>query len=485
MSDWLHRLRDRIDDYTVDAVYAALGPTAHAALARNETTPAERATRDGSPLSTLIRLFALQLPVDRAAAERALGPSLGDLFEHGILQDKQDEVAALVDLRAYGDESRDAWLFADLTSELDGRHTPPNPDYVLGISEASSTLAQLTPRAPVGRALDLGTGCAVQSLHLAEHAQDIVATDVNERALRFAGWNATLNGIDLDLREGSFYEPVADERFDLIVTNPPFVVSPPSAVRLTYRDSGLPGDDAVATVVRGAADHLAEGGRCQILANWAHHASEPWQERLAGWTDGVGLDVWALQREVVDPAAYTEMWLADAGLRSDPRYTRTYDTWLAWFAEQRIEGIGFGWITLRATGRERPHLRCEEYTAPVRQPLGGTVAAWLDAIEQHADLDDEALLARTFTRRADVAEHTVAVPGANDPSRISLRQEDGVQRDRPVDTLLAGFVGACDGELPAGAIADALAELLGVDVGEARREVIAGVRSLVDEGFLT
>ena len=49
--------------------------------------------------------------------------------------------------------------------------TPIRPDFVLGVSSASSTLAQLTVRDPVGRALDLGTGCGVQSLHLARHAE--------------------------------------------------------------------------------------------------------------------------------------------------------------------------------------------------------------------------------------------------------------------------------------------------------------------------
>lgn len=469
--------------YTVDAVYAKLGPEAHAALSRNRTTPAERATRDGSPVSTLTRLFALQIPVDRTAAERALGTSLGDLVERGVVTESAGEVLALVDLRAYGDEDHDAWLFADLTPELDGRHTPPTGDHVLGVSEASTTLAQLTSRAPVGTALDLGTGCGVQSLHLTGHTQNVVGTDVNGRALRFAGWNAELNGFDLDLRGGSFYEPVAGERFDLIVTNPPFVVSPPQTRRLTYRDSGLNGDDAVAVVVRGAADHLTDGGTCQILANWIHREGEPWQQRLHAWTEDSGLDVWAVQREVIDPAAYTEMWLADGGLRSGPEYTQQYDTWLTWFEEQGIEGVGFGWISARAAGRERPHRRFEEYLGAVRQPLGPTIDAWFDVIGALQGTDEE-ILARTYTRRADIAEHSVAVPGAGDPSRIHLRQETGLQRDRSVDTLVAGFVGACDGELPAGVAADALAGILGVEPLDARRQIATATRTLVDEGFL-
>ena len=38
--------------------------------------------------------------------------------------------------------------------------------------------------------------------------------------------NAALNEVEVDVRDGSFFEPVAGERFDLIATNPPFVISP-------------------------------------------------------------------------------------------------------------------------------------------------------------------------------------------------------------------------------------------------------------------
>ena len=102
------------------------------------------------------------------------------------------------------------------------------PDHVLGISSAATSLAQLTVREPVARALDLGTGCGVQALHLAAHAQQVVATDVNKRALELTRFNAELNAVAdrIEVREGSFFDPVAGELFDLVATNPPFVISP-------------------------------------------------------------------------------------------------------------------------------------------------------------------------------------------------------------------------------------------------------------------
>jgi hypothetical protein len=131
---------------------------------------------------------------------------------------------------------------------------------VLGLSPASSTLAQMTIRRPVGSALDLGTGCGVQSLHLATHADRVVATDLNPRAVSFARLTGALNELILDVREGSLYEPVSDETFDLIVTNPPYVMSPPTGERLVYREGGFTGDRLVEQVVRGGGA-AAQPGR--------------------------------------------------------------------------------------------------------------------------------------------------------------------------------------------------------------------------------
>ena len=74
-------------------------------------------------------------------------------------------------------------MASDLTPGLDGAPDRVGADHVLGISSAATSLAQLTVREPVGRALDLGTGCGVQALHLAAHCRRVVATDVNQRAL--------------------------------------------------------------------------------------------------------------------------------------------------------------------------------------------------------------------------------------------------------------------------------------------------------------
>jgi methylase of polypeptide subunit release factors len=473
-------------DYTVDRVVAAMGETAHAALARNHTVPAERALsgRDDA-LASLVRLWPLQRPVQRTAAEAALPGLVEPLLRAGMLAASGDSVVAAVDLRPYATDVADFWVFSDLTPGLDSHVAPMRSDFVLGLSSASSTLAQLTIRRPVGSALDLGTGCGVQTLHLSTHAQTITATDVNNRALELAQLTLTLNEVEAELLNGSLYDPVRHRRFDLITTNPPYVMSPPRTgeARLAYRETGYVGDELMERLVRHAVHHLNPDATCQILGNWAHRAGQAWDERLAGWVADTGLDAHVVQREVLEVPEYVELWLADAGLTGDPDYRRRYAEWLDYFAGLGIEAVGMGWLLLTRAGRDDPSLRFEDWPYAVEQPIAPAFAAeagWISA----SLAPDDALLARAWELASDVVEETTGQPGAADPQHIVLRQQRGFRRAVEADTGLAGVLGACDGDLPLGAIIDALADLLGVDAAALRADILPRFRPLVADGWL-
>jgi hypothetical protein len=477
------RLREALAGagYTHDGVVELLGPEAHAALGRNETTPALRRTAGGSPLETLVRLFLLQTVVPRESAEAALPGLVEPLRAERLVEHSAGEATALVDCRPYAADDRDLWVLSDLTPGLDGSPNRVGTDHVLGISPASTSLARLTLRHEVDRSLDLGTGCGVQALHLAEHSRGVVATDVNPRALWLTGLNADLNEVDrVAVRAGSLYEPVAGERFDLIATNPPFVISPPGGDRLTYRDSGLPGDEVVERIVRSAPAHLAEGGWLQVLANWAIVGGQAWDDRLDAWF-AEGTSALVVQREVLDPASYVELWLKDAGLHGTGGYLDRYDAWLGWFDEQRIEAVGFGWVNLRNAPGPRTFL---DHPYAVEQPIAPAVAAWGDAADVLDRLDDEALLAAHPVVAPDVRQETDGRPGEADPETIVLRQQRGLRRARTADTVVAGFVGAADGDLSTAQLLDALATLLARDPAEVRTTYLPEVRALVAEGFV-
>ncbi|MCX2970544.1 MULTISPECIES: DUF7059 domain-containing protein [Streptomyces] len=483
-------------DFTVDGLLELLGASAYAALARSETVPAARVTRGGGPLETLVRLFLLQRAVPRARAEAALrGAYAGALADGWLAPAGADEVRATVDVRPYGGpEGQDWWIVSDLGCAVGGTSGVGDrrADVVLGVGGASTTLAGITVRTPVPRALDLGTGSGIQALHAAQHATSVTATDVNPRALRCAALTLALSGAgEPDLREGSLYAPVAhDEPFDLIVSNPPFVITPPGAggARLVYRDGGLGGDDVCRTLVQSAADHLADGGYCQLLANWQHVAGEDWRERLASWLPR-GCDAWVVQREVQDAAQYAELWLRDAGdHRAEPDgadgYAARYDAWLTEFERTGTQAVGFGWITLRKSGADDPAVTIEEWTHPVEQPLGDTVRAHFERQDFLRTHDDAALLGTRFELAEGVLQEQIGPPGAEDPEHVVLRQSRGMRRASQVDTVGAGFAGVCDGTLPAGRILDAIAQLVGEEPTVLRDRTPQAIRLLVEQGFL-
>ncbi|QBX55085.1 methyltransferase domain-containing protein [Nocardioides seonyuensis] len=482
-ADWAARLRAALvaADFTYETVAAALGEDAHRALGRNETLPGLRRTTSGSPLDTLVRLFLLQAPVTHEAAEGALPGLVDRLCNAGVLEQSVGEVAARLDCRPYEADDTDLWVVSDLTPGLDGAPVRVGAEHVLGISSASTSLAQLTMREPVGRALDLGTGCGVQALHLAGHAASVVATDVNPRALWMTRLNAALNEVDVDVRDGSFFDPVAGERFDLIATNPPFVISPATGERLVYRDSGLPGDRVVEHIVRTGPDHLTDGGWLQVLANWAIVEGRPWDERLGSWLRA-DCDALVVQRETLDPASYVELWLKDSGHHGGPDYAERYDTWLSWLEETGIEGVGFGWINVRLGGSGRHDLL--EWPYDVEQPIGPAIHDWGEAVTTLARTSDDALLAAHPVVRPDVRQETLGAPGEADPEVIVLRQQRGFRRARTADTVEAGFVGASDGDLSTGQLLGALAGLLERDEADLRGTYLPVVRELVGDGFL-
>jgi methylase of polypeptide subunit release factors len=464
----------RAAEYTADGVAELLGGMATAALARNETVPARRACRGSAhPAAGLVRLFLLQDTVTTAE----LPGSIEAAARLGLIDSDGEQVRARLDVRPHDE---DFWVVADLGSGLDGRVRPVPADHVLGVGGASVSLAELTVRQPVAAALDLGTGSGVQALHLSRHAQSVVATDVLPRALDLAAYSAALSGVELDLREGSLFTPVADEQFDLIVSNPPFAIG--AGAGRTYRDGGLASDDLCRQLVGAAPGFLRHGGYCQLLANWVHAVGQDWRERVASWLP-TDCDALVVQRVVLDPAAYVSLWLHDSGEVAAPDYLDRYERWLAELTAQGAEAIGFGWITLRRVDAAGAH-RVLDWPGPVDTPLGPHVAeelaraAWLRA--QQGDLRGSVLRVGP-----DVTQESIGEPGAEDPTRLVLRRSTGLRPARAVDTATAALVGACDGSLPVGVLVTAVAELLGADPATLAGQVLPTVAELVRDGFLS
>jgi SAM-dependent methyltransferase len=453
--------------FFVDNLEALWGPDAAAALHRSHRVPALRAIAssgsDDSALAVLARVFVLGLPVSARLFQSAI-PSLGlrGATDLGLVSAQTDMVAPLLDVRPYSfhdSHGEGSWWIASDLGEMALGHAI-DERHVLGVGGASLTLAGLMVNSEVSSVLDVGTGCGILALHASRFAERVVATDISPRALEIAALNAALNSISsIEFRLGSLFEPVDGERFDRIVSNPPFVITPRAegVPRYEYRDGGLEGDAIVERVIRGVEDHLNPGGIAQLLGNWEYREATNAFERVGGWLENTGLDAWVVEREVQVPA------------------------------------VGFGYVNLRlpATG-DRPWRSLERMDGALGSTfssttpgLGAHIEASFAARDWLEGIDDEMLGRSLLTVAPDVTEERHYWPGDDDPTVITLRQGAAFAREVPAGTLIAAVVGACDGDLSVRAICAAVADVLELDEAAVITEVLPSIRELVLWGLLS
>ena len=529
----------------VESVEALLGPVAAAALQRELRAPALRVVRRalaagagaastssdrpspatgadstssaanapqdsdvaGYKVAVLTALFMLGEPVGAAALETAL-PRTGvaGALAIGLVVPTQSasgeqRYAPAVDLRPH--EAEDAhgsvrwWVASDLGELVTGQALAP--DHVLGIGRAGLTLAALTPRKPVETALDLGVGCGIQTLYLLRHVRQVVATDISTRALEFTAFNVALAGVDsarVQLRQGNLLEPVAGQRFDLIVSNPPFVITPPSVRQaglplMEYRDAGGP---ILPALVRGLEDHLNPDGVAVMLGNWEHREGTSWRTSVNQWI-GKSLDAWIIQREVQDPVEYAAMWLRDGGLtpeRSGVAFENALAAWQEDFDSRQVSGVGMGYLVFHAPSDAvapgavvEPWRVLEEVPTSGQGALGEHVAQVIAAHEALRGLDDAQVAALKLHTASGLSKEEALTPTPV-PTAPVIRQAEGFGRVIAVGMPEVALLSASDeGLLTVAQIAAAVASLTSEDQAAVLADMVAATRTFAHAGMVT
>jgi SAM-dependent methyltransferase len=300
------------------------------------------------PLQVLCRVFLLATREPIHLVERALAPcTVAGLISAGLLIGDADIVQATAAVVPLGD----LYILRDFSPAVAGK--PAAADHVLAVGAASVLTESLTVRGQGETMLDLGCGQGVQMLAARRHASRIIGTDINERALQFAAMNLAINSASAgkiaatELRLGSFFEPVEDLRngFDLIVSNPPFVITPSKDV--VGFTSSLEGDGAVQTLFSQAPGFLRDGGWCIGPACWYHRTPDDWSSRPSQWIAGKGVDAFIGRLRTYHPRDYAMKWLTETHPEVAPT-AATVNEWTRMF--EQLDGAGavtFGFIVLR------------------------------------------------------------------------------------------------------------------------------------------
>jgi SAM-dependent methyltransferase len=466
-------------DYTEARILRLLGSAPTSIFGTQKLPWLLRRTSGGTALQTLIRLFILGQPASREAARAAVAPMTVDKWaEIGLLVPQSANVKAELQMRCFQDMIL-AYDFARWTD------AGLRPDFVMGVSPSSLFLASLTVRRRIREALDLGCGSGIQAFLAARHSEHVVATDLSPRALAVAQFNARLNGIsNVEFLQGDMFAPVEGRAFDLIVSNPPFVISP-DQVHL-FLNPGSEGDEFCRRLTMEAPRYLSEGGFCVFNANWEITGTQDWRERPTAWLQGSGCDAWVLHQNTRTPSEYAEFFI-EAGYSNAPDCSRHFDRWLEYYAARGIAGIAAGNFILRRRSAPKNWLRLDELPKNVSADNGADVLRLFELRDflEKVESDEDFLQVR-FTLGPDVRLERVYQADRGEWRGIAGRisRTTGFQYAAELDEPSAAILAHCDGKHTVTQLLEEIAALRQAEVKAVTPMALGIFRRMVEQGFL-
>lgn len=363
-------------------------------------------------------------------------------------------------------------------------------EMVLWPNPTSKFLGRFAIRRHSRATLDLGTGSGILSLGSAHHSDQVVATDITERAALFARFNALLNGVqNIEVLVGDCFAPVAGRTFDLILSNPPFFITPQTDFVFCENDMEL--DGLCRRLVKEAPAHLNEGGYLEMLCEWAQIEGQPWEERVAEWLEGTGCDGWVMKGLTQDPAEYAQHRIKEV-MQEPEKDAELFRGYMNYYRQRGVEAIHDGLLVMRkrtASETASPNwVRVEEVPKTPTGELGELILATFAANDLLRSLEDDAALLATRPRlTSSVRLEQICVQGGGQwrAESLTLRLVTGFPFHLTVQPLVAEFLATCDGSRSAGEAILAFASQVKAPAEQVERECIAMIRKLIERGFMS
>jgi len=314
----------------------------HELLLQSEYAGTDASEENGT-LKMLRRLFARGENVNKEEVDGIVDPDLWkELIESSLIQENETLVRANFQAQA------EAEMF--FLSDFMPREHPA--DLVLPIGPSGRHLANVTIRKKIKSALDLGCGCGIQALLAARHAELVTATDINPRALALTKLNAELNNVsNIEILEGSHFEPLHGRKFDLIAANLPYVITPQR--KYIYRDTDLPRDESVRKMLLETPEYLNEGGFAHVMISWVNKQGEPWWALSNEMLQCAHTDSWLNHNGSKTPLEYAAMWISTDPKKEPEKHAVEKEKWANWYRSQGLHQFELGVMTLRkrSTGK--------------------------------------------------------------------------------------------------------------------------------------
>jgi SAM-dependent methyltransferase len=454
--------------YTSANILATLHERPGAAAA--DAAVYEPRLHEPSALNLFIKLFTLGSNVPKSAAVDVLGAGNVETLLHAELA--RLEHGHLTPCLAVTEVDG---LYIAHDRKAPGGAGRQSSEFVLGPNPSAITLAALTPRPQSRLTLDIGCGSGIQAFLAARHSDRVIATDINPRALRLGELSASLNAVtNIEWRQGSLFEPVEGLEFDLIVANPPFVISPDTT--FMWRDGGLPAGGLNRELMRGIPASLAPQGLAFVLLNWPRRTGEDRDAVLRSWLGDGSCDTWVLHADSWDPLAYATRW-TEPETASDGGATLT--RWADFYAAEGIESLHFGAVMQRRPSSGEGWLRTDELPPTRLDPCGAQLLRAFDNYGRLQHLSDDEVLASPVRvpNGYRLEQQARVVDGTWTIAQLVLLPDPGVQFAGTLDVRSAEFLFQCSGTRT-------IAEALAAAGEEEPSDAIPAVRRMLALGSL-
>jgi SAM-dependent methyltransferase len=428
-------------------------------------------------LNVLLRWFWLGHEQNTAqAADLIPGEILSLLLESGLIRQEGDRLIPRAMLLHI-----DGFLVAsDHASAIDNKEL----GMVLWPNPTSKFLARFAVQRHSRATLDLGTGSGILSLGASRYSEVVVATDLNERAVACARFNARLNDIEnVETAVGDCFAPVADRRFDLILSNPPFFITPQGDYLFCENPMEL--DGLCRRLVKEGPAYLNEGGYMQMLCEWAQIKGQPWEERVAEWLQGTGCDAWVMKGLTQDPEEYAQHRIRETS-QEPSQDAASYSGYMNYYRHRGVEAIHDGLIVMRRRDGQN-WVRIEEVPTTPKGELGEMILSTFAAhdLMQQCDSNEKLMAIRPkLAPNARLEQVCAQADGQWRAESLTLRLTSGFPFHISLQPFVAEFLVTCDGNRTAGEAIQTFAASANAPLEKVQGECLAMIRKLVERGFM-
>jgi SAM-dependent methyltransferase len=403
-----------------------------------------RKPKVGDGLDALIYLFILGESLPAAEAASLFPPAFWDaLGQTGLVT--PDPVAAtrsIAGVALY--PIRDLFIASDRWVNPDHSARQMFSDVVYpSLTKSAKQFIDYTSYEPCEDFLELCAGTAPAALLASRSTKNVWATDIAERSIDFAKFNAALNGIhNVTFAQGDLYQPVEGRSFDRIAAHPPYVpVLQPAEI---FYGGGESGEEITKRIIAELPPKLKPGGRLYCRTLGTEQPGQSFENRIREWLGDkhVEFDVALFVFQNLEPRQFAvEETLIKNGGREQ------FAQWGALFSRNKVCDLVIGMVVIQRHAEQRPAFT-------IRRTMGkdAPAAAIEWAMRWEADLlmkDAERELLRAklkTTPGVEIIVRHVLRDGEISPGDFTLSIEVPFATDCKVQPWMALLLPRCNGK---------------------------------------